>query len=705
MHIRAFFLKAVLPSLVVSLFYLFSHLLGHTLGIQFELFSEKPGTVSVHHTIRGDRFSGKDVIVVKAHPNRWRSVRFNVFSLASTKAIRVGLAPGSDRVKIRNFRFINERQNRLLNLTDELARTASHDLTATSVDAEEVLLIANGNDPYLTLPVAKDFFSYTWNKILAHVFTGFLLCLILFTTIHFWFEFRKSTTSGEPGASRSQGGRLSAAVAICLILTGLSAYRISTTPIRGDATENLGIAFNLHKNNTFSHLVEEHPSPTNFREPIPPLITAIYLTMLDGYFGDFEYHDLLEGRLTYWVKLVNLFWIFWGLLAVFLVAEKASKSPSVGWTSMLLSYVLFFNCPSWIDTLYTELPAATLLAWVAYLSMLSITRKSSAVKALLGLTVGLLILTKGIFLYAFALILPVLVFLVMRPRTHARERLLGVAVIAIACVVSLAPWAWRNYTVLGSPTVSTMRGGGVIYYRSMLNEMNGDEVKGTYYLSGPYLYRLIADRVGLGPVRGDLDLGGRWARLNIGPSRFQTSDREARLGGHPEVVISFHQKASAVFVNKINKYKEINEKSPELMADKEMGREGMHSILTHLDRHLMMTLPFFWQGFWSFAHDAGYPFITNRAVLENAINFINAIAGASVVYIFIIGARRKNWSQLLIATPIITTWFFYTMASQNLPRFFAPTHPLMLVALALLIHRVFGAGILFLERSNAQYKS
>lgn len=705
MRIRAFFLKAVLPSLVVSLFYLFSHLLGHTLGIQFELFSEKSGAVSIHHTVRSDQFSGKDVIVVKTYPNRWRSVRFQVFSLASIKAIRMGLSKGSAEIKIRNFRLINERQNRQLNLTDELAHTASHDLTVTSAREEEALLIVNGSDPYITLPIEKKFFSYAWSEILSNVFAAFLPCLVLFAAIHLWFEIRKPTTTEGSAASRFRGGWLSASIAICLILTGLSAYRISTTPIRGDASENLAIAFNLYKNDTFSHLIEENPSPTNFREPIPPLVTAIYLTMLDGYFGDFEYHDLLEGSLTYSVKLINLFWIFWGLLAVFLVAEMASKSPSVGLASVFLSHVFFFNCPLWIDTLYTELPAAALLAWVAYLSMLSITHKSRVIKVLLGLMVGLLILTKGIFLYAFAFIISVLILLSMRPRGQARERLLGVAMIAIACVVSLAPWAWRNHTVLGSPTVSTMRGGGVIYYRSMLNEMNGDEVKGTYYLNGPYLYRLIADRIGWGPVRGDFDLGGRWARLNIGPSRFQESDRVARLGGHPEATISFHQKASAVFVKKINRYKEINEKTPELMADKEMGREGMHSILTHLDRHLMMSIPFFWQGFWSFAHDAGLPFLTSRVAFENLINFVNAIAGISVLYLFTAGIRRKNWSQLLVVVPVVVTWVFYTAVSQNLPRFFAPTHPLMLVALVLMVHRFSGAGNYFLERSHAQYKS
>ena len=91
------------------------------------------------------------------------------------------------------------------------------------------------------------------------------------------------------GDSRTQGGlRISPqqtgtsttyiiVLCVVLLLCFLLNSLITDAPIRSDARQNLQSAYNIQQWGVFSRSTFlERPSPDNYREPLPPAITAAF---------------------------------------------------------------------------------------------------------------------------------------------------------------------------------------------------------------------------------------------------------------------------------------------------------------------------------------------------------------------------------------------------------------------------------------------
>ncbi len=369
-----------------------------------------------------------------------------------------------------------------------------------------------------------------------------------------------------------------------------------------------------------------------------------------------------------------------------------TQKKAVQWIGLFLVFLVFFGNAQWTDTLYTELHAAVLLLWLAYFSVLSVEESSWQHLSATGLIAGLLVLTKAIFLYVFVVLIAAWFGMqwLRRNKTglaHPRLRVVGLLVGAMLCVV--ASWALRNTLQFGSPSVSSVRGGGVMYFRAMQDEMNWEEIKGLLYLNGPSTYRRLSDALVGTPNRSDYQRDGRWARLYIGPSNFQTTDRLARQRGRPEDAVSFHQKSSAEFVKRIAAANTSGSNYPEREADQSMGRDAVQYFLQHPVRHLVMSAPFLWAGYWGFGsgylHHMWAP--PKDAWAATCFEAINLLAGLALVVSFFRALMKKNATLLAITAPSVLMLGAYTAVSQNLPRFFAPTHPLMILCLVLLFVR------------------
>ncbi|MEZ5706813.1 MAG: hypothetical protein R3E56_17085 [Burkholderiaceae bacterium] len=60
-------------------------------------------------------------------------------------------------------------------------------------------------------------------------------------------------------------------------------------------------------------------------------------------------------------------------------------------------------------------------------------------------------------------------------------------------------------------------------------------------------------------------------------------------------------------------------------------------------------------------------------------------AGVALLVVFGLGLKRSDGRLLALSAPAVLMLAAYTAISQNLPRFFAPTHPLMVLCLMLLL--------------------
>jgi 4-amino-4-deoxy-L-arabinose transferase-like glycosyltransferase len=149
----------------------------------------------------------------------------------------------------------------------------------------------------------------------------------------------------------------------------------------------------------------------------------------------------------------------------------------------------------------TETPAALLVA--AALAGLSLTGIRGALLG--GLAMGLACLCRPSFLPAAALI--ALASLLAGPGSF-RERLGRSVVILVAAGITLLPWAYRNWRVLGVPVVTTTHGGFTLalannpeYYADVLDGPPGAVWSGPNQKA--WQDRISARTAGLGEVEAD----------------------------------------------------------------------------------------------------------------------------------------------------------------------------------------------------------
>ena len=200
----------------------------------------------------------------------------------------------------------------------------------------------------------------------------------------------------------------------------------------GDVQAYVTVAGNVVAGQGYTYSGE----PTALR---PPLYTFLVAACMG-----------VAGRL--WPLVLRLVQFLLGLATVFLGARAAKRlwgSPAGPAAALLLLY-----CPTLVyptSTVSPEALAAFLVAAVFYCAVENL--ENDWQPALGGVAIGLATLAKEV--------VPVLgvPFVVLYLR-RGSLRALGMIVLASAVVVS--PWALRNYLALGTPTLSTLGGYGLV---------------------------------------------------------------------------------------------------------------------------------------------------------------------------------------------------------------------------------------------------
>src|SRR5262249_36109999 len=125
--------------------------------------------------------------------------------------------------------------------------------------------------------------------------------------------------------------------------------------------------------------------PTNYREPLPPLVLGLYLKGVQ-YLAGLRAEDFGTGKGARLAKFHNLFWAALLALSVFSAISRRTGLSIRGAVGALL---VGWNAA--IDTLYPELPAAALLALASLLGLLATQTRRLPYYLACGLVGGALI--------------------------------------------------------------------------------------------------------------------------------------------------------------------------------------------------------------------------------------------------------------------------------------------------------------------------
>jgi hypothetical protein len=476
--------------------------------------------------------------------------------------------------------------------------------------------------------------------------------------------------------------KIACLLGLIVLLTIVAASQITADDIRSDGVQNLRFADNVAQYGIFSSTpIGEPIVPGNEREPLPPYVLSAHLRLLNVYTPGLEGKKLLTGNGARMVKFGNMIWVFLGLVGVALLSFSLTGNYSFVVFMLLLQTFFFFALPFFVDTLYTELQAGVLLLWSSWLLLKAVQTSRLRWFCATGLCMGLLALTKGVFLYVAPVAMAVLawMFIFQDSLILALKRF---TVMLVGFSFLTLPWMVRNKLVTGHFEL-TQRGGHVLLTRAVKNAMTLDEVEGAFFFWGPSFYQKLSSPLGLGAVPSDFQLGGRFQRLNRESSNFKSSDLVAQAEGKPEAAISYYRKAASELSMYVMQAQYEGSKQAQRDGDDHAKRRAKSLILSSPHRHALMTIPFFWRGIWS-QPNQGVIFKSNPVYV--IFKDILALASILALYtMFVIGLLRRKLAYLAISLLPVLMVSFYAGITHNIPRYPAAAIPLMLTCLAFLV--------------------
>lgn len=681
-------LRAAVVALLATLVALSFSRLNRDLQVSFDMRTERAGPFQFYYAGPDAVFNERQNVTRYTQAGVWQRHTVDINSLRKFTQIRMDPITGPGTVEIGSIEM-SSRWGRLTlqGPAFQAAIMGLQDLVIEAVDPAVIRMRGAGSDPHFVfqLPqaVVKPHMAQQLPMALMAGLGAGLFWLVLDIALG-RLKRRKPEWHARLGRIAARGWIVP--LAVCLALTYRAADRISDDPILGDGIQNLLMAVNVFKHNTFSLDTGERLKPTNFREPLDPLLVGLHLKLAVPEAVNRPFADFRSGEFTRTAKLSNLFWVYTGLVGIWLLTLRVGGNNLTGFIATGLTFQIFFHGGTYIDTLYTELSTATLMIWATYGLLRSVQKQSMAWFLGSGVLMGLLALGKASFVYIGAAAVPLLMIALLFARRPDRFAFTQVMVWGLAMtttfLLTLSPWLLRNQAQFGNMRI-TERGGLILWGRAHLNNMSNDEVLGLIYDGSPTLYRRAVAGTRLAEAPGDFEIGGRWQRHNRYRSSFWESDRRAAYEGKPENAVSFHYHAAAQYNERVFQLRDQGHPNPDQAVGDELKAEAFKLLKERPWRHVVMTLPFFWHGFWSFKK-VEVPWVSLET--QDALGeLLNLFAGVSLFGVFLYGLLRRHAQWVAVTVLPIGLLVFYAFLTHNIPRYSTPAHPMMLLAFVLVL--------------------
>jgi hypothetical protein len=687
-------IRALLAALTTALLVFALTHLNKELQVRVQTLTEHREALQIYFTDSERQFDETRIRTQRADGGAWAPHHFDIRSYREIPALRVDPMANKGVFELGEVLLKGKWHTVRLSGPALLASMSTrHDLEVIGVSPESLHLRATSIDPFFILEVPEALFDAPLIRLIPRALGWGLLAGLAWMVAELLSTYLKANHLPTYQRLRQalRTGWLLPIVA-CAGLTFHASDQITSTPIVGDGVQNLLIAYNVFRYNTFSIDSEtDHPHPSNLREPLPPLVTALYLKASSGNQSAAPLGQYRAGEQTRSLKLGNLIWVYAGLLGVWMLSLRLTRNLFAGAAATLVTYLFFFHAPAYLDTLYTELQTATLLIWASYLWLVAVERRSLLWHLLAGVVIGLLVLTKASFFYIGATAIACMFAMgLLRAEEDRRRWVMAIASLLVGFAAAMSPWVLRNELQLGNARLSD-RGGLILWGRATLNHMTDEEVLGLLYIKSPSIYRRWVHGTAWAPQGpGDFERGGRWQRLNRGLSSFWASDLRAAYSGRPEDAVSFHARASAEYGRQVKEMRAQGVPYPVQVVDEALKKKAIEMIKAAPGRHLFMTLPFLWHGFWSF-QKIDIPVVSFST--QNTIDeVINLLAGLALITAFFAGVLRRRTEWVAMTILPFGMMMFYAALTHNIPRYNTPLHPAMLVMLVWGLFAAWRAG-------------
>lgn len=325
---------------------------------------------------------------------------------------------------------------------------------------------------------------------------------------------------------------------ICLITALICNAALNRNVISADGLQNYQGAYNLAKTGTLSFNVRGAGQPSMAREPLPPALLAVWLMAVSPNIEQAEPSAVNGEPAVLWVKRFNVVVAVLIVLATFLNAILLTRSSLTALCAAALVGVAQSYWDFGLNSMYTEPLTSLVLLLASAASIYWVSSGTIAAAAAFGVVMGLLPLTKAVGLTIFLPALFLVCALAWASSRNMKRVGIGAIVSVLAFGLIVGIWIIRNEKTFGDTSIA-MRGGRVLYYRSMLSNMPPDTYRASFYAWSPRSFRPFMESVfGFSP--DDLREGGagQWLNRNRGTS-FAKSDREAYRLGRPELASTY----------------------------------------------------------------------------------------------------------------------------------------------------------------------
>lgn len=461
---------------------------------------------------------------------------------------------------------------------------------------------------------------------------------------------------------------LACLVPFCFFIAISGSRIITDANIRSDAAHNTLMAYNFFKHGILSMDSGDKSdiNPTNYREPLVPFISSIFLYLHPGVDKSIAYNNFLSGKYARYIKQVNIVWFFFLLLGVGILGFVVTESKLISFLSVFCGiYPVFGYFPSLeINTLLSELPASVLMIWASIFFIKSFSNQNLGWVVFSGLFLGLLTLVKASFMYIFFAIFCFYVLFFIKNCADSRRSLISIVLLSSSFFLVISPYMIRNKFHFDTFQI-TQRSGLILSLRAEMNLMELQEIRAFFYWHGPTFFKFLVNGSAFGFEHSNFSKGGKFERLN------------------DDLDLSFYKQARSEWLAARQLFWDKGHENT-IAADAFLKRKGLLMILENPWRHAAMTIPFLWRGMWCFSSylpvyspDQYYRFIP--------FEILNMLSYISLFAIFVFSVIKMKIKLFMFSVIPVSMLVFNAFFTQNLPRFSGPAVPFMLLSFLLLI--------------------
>ena len=444
--------------------------------------------------------------------------------------------------------------------------------------------------------------------------------------------------------------------------------------IGGDATQNFLSSYNFYSSFEYGHHIGE---PGYRREPFPNWFLASFLWLfyrpIPGLTKEqvLDNVDILNASVN-----VNVLWAAILFFAVWALCRSLFSysllADFVAINSIIISQTSFVKFE--YSNLNTELPAAALIVVFSLSLTFSSLKKTPVSYLFVGLSYGLLVLTKASGAYIGLVVIP-LIALILSGKVRSLYGFLSAKFLRVLLLTTLGlslvvtPWVCRNYFEFGRPAIAE-GGGRVLWIRSEFNKINSYQYLGAFYAYSPEILRDSVWENIFGNNASQLECGGDLQLHNRGQQCDLDYLRLARAGNIDlfDKVVSLYDRGKKALPEKMKA--EAIAAGVDFDYDKEGKQIFLEGFRNDPFKHFLLTFPLAWRGIWSFALSSWVGIIVNFLVMVN------------LIFLPLTAIVLKNKNLLLLSLVPACYFWFYAFLSQFWSRFAEPFVPISCVLFA-----------------------